>query len=89
MSALSRKSVQAKAAPKSRKAPVRLAGDQDQAAPSPALQQRQTLPEQWAESSRHAAEPAKWSRGRTLAFIGLTCGGFWTCVIFGVASLAR
>jgi len=89
MAAPSRKGAEAKPALKGGKASIRLAGAQDQAAPTPVLQWRETLPEQWAESHRHAAEPTKWSSRRTLAFIALSCGGFWACVALGVARLAH
>jgi hypothetical protein len=89
MAAPSRKSVEAKPAVERRNGSVRLAGAQDQAAPSPALQWREALPEQWAQSQRHAAKPAKWSTRRTLGFIALSCGGFWACVAIGVARLAH
>ncbi len=88
MAAPSRQPAEIKARP-SRKASLRLAGDEDQASPSPALRMQESLHEQWAESGRRAAEPAKWSQRRTLAFVALTCGGFWTCVILGVARLAH
>jgi hypothetical protein len=89
MAAPLRKSVQAKPAASGSKASVRLAGAQDQAGSNPVLQWRETLPEQWAESQRHAAEPTKWSTRRTAAFIALSCGGFWACVALGVARLAH
>jgi hypothetical protein len=89
MAAPSRKSVEAKTSPNPRKLSVWLASGDDQATPSPVLRQQQTLHAQWAEIERHDAEPVKWSRRRSLAFISLTCGGFWACVIIGVTRLAH
>lgn len=71
-----------------RKGSVRLAGPHDQAAASPASQLQDALHDQWSEAARHSAEPAKWSRRRTAAFVTVTCGGFWALVAFGVTRLA-
>jgi hypothetical protein len=74
------------APPRRRKAaPVRLATAQDAAAQSPALHRQALL----QESFQPPGDLAKWSQRRTLAFVGLTCGGFWTCVIVGLAHLAH
>ena len=66
-----------------RSASLRLAGPQDAAAGSPALHRQELL----HETFERLGEPQRWSQRRTLAFIGLTCGGFWTCVAVGVAHL--
>jgi hypothetical protein len=34
-----------------------------------------------------ADDRAKWSSRKTLAFVLLTCGGFWAAVAFGVRAL--
>lgn len=53
------------------------------AAPSPALMLQRAL---GAEMSAVAqAEPGKWPPAATLAFIVVTCGGFWAAVAMGVA----
>ncbi len=87
MAVSSRKRLQAKTPP-GRKTPVRLATAQDHAAPSPARVQRDILHDRWLASERHA-EPAKWSQRRSAAFIALSCGGFWACVILGATRLAH
>jgi hypothetical protein len=76
--------------PRARKgASVRLAEGLEEATASPALRQLDILHEQWAEAERHASEPAKWSRRRTLIFIALTCGGFWAALIVGASRLVH
>jgi hypothetical protein len=62
----------------------RLAGARDEATASPALDQLDALDARWRKDG---APPARWSRRRTAAFVGLTCGGFWACVIAGAAQL--
>jgi hypothetical protein len=89
MAAPSRNSVEAKPAISGKIASVRLANGQDQAAPSAALNWREALPERWLDATLRAEAPAKWSSRRTLAFVGLSCGGFWVCVALGVSRLAH
>ena len=72
-------------APSRRRAAVRLAGAHDAAAQSPALHRQDLL----QETFERLGEPQRWSQRRTLAFVGLTCGGFWTCVIVGLAHILR
>ena len=77
---------EAGAAPlKRRTAPVRLATAQDRAAQSPALHRQELL----QETFDRIGDTRRWSQRRTVAFVGLTCGGFWACVIVGVANLLR
>ncbi len=64
----------------------RLAGPRDEATASPALHQREALDARWRADG---APPARWSRRRTAAFVGLTCGGFWACIIVGATQLLR
>jgi hypothetical protein len=68
---------------------VRLAGSGDEATRSPALHRQELLHETFVGLGERLGEPQKWSQRRTLTFIGLTCGGFWTCVAVGVAHLLR
>jgi hypothetical protein len=73
-----------------RAASVRPAEPDDVAAPSPARRQQTLLDTRWrVVDAPPVDEPGRWSRRRTLAFIGLTCGGFWTCVIIGATQLLR
>lgn len=88
MAAPSRRSAEETAAPARRKASVRLAGAHDPATPSPASLLQDAVNDQWREAARRSAEPAKWSRRRTAAFITVTCGGFWALVTLGVTRLA-
>ncbi len=48
--------------------------------PSPAMQLQDQLERALAESD---FEP-RWSARRTLAFILLTCGGFWAALIYAI-----
>lgn len=48
---------------------------------SPARRMQETLGREFA-----AAEDQPWSPRRTVAFVALTCGAFWTCVYFVVAA---
>ena len=79
----------APAAEDSRKALPRLADHTDAATPSPALRQRDLLGSRWPASDAEPQDPGRWSQRKTLAFIGLTCGGFWTCIAVGAAQLLR
>jgi hypothetical protein len=89
-----RKTLPEGASSRPRPAPgVRLAGPQDAAAGSPALHRQELLQETLEHLGEGLGEPpgdtGRWSQRRTLALIGLTCGGFWTCVIVGLAHLAH
>jgi hypothetical protein len=64
----------------------RLAGALDEATASPALDQQDALDARWRADG---AAPPRWSRRRTAAFVGLTCGGFWACILAGAAQLLR
>ncbi len=88
MAVPSRQDAEAKPSPQRRKAKVRLARSEDQAAPSPVLEQQARLHDQWIADHRGAL-PGKWSKRRTVAFVILSCGGFWACVALGVAWLVR
>jgi len=68
---------------------LRLADGADNAAPSPALRQQDWVDLQWRTAEAQAGEPPRWSQRKSLAFIGLTCAGFWTCVALGAAQLLR
>lgn len=46
---------------------------------SPARRMQETLGREFA-----AVEDEPWSPRRTVAFVTLTCGAFWTCVYFVV-----
>lgn len=48
---------------------------------SPARRMQETLGREFAE-----IEDEKWSTRRTIAFIALSCGAFWTFVYFMVAA---
>ena len=48
---------------------------------SPARRMQETLGREFA-----AVEDQPWSARRTVAFVALTCGAFWTCVYFVVAA---
>lgn len=61
---------------------VPLSIDDRSAAMSPARRMQQTLGREFAE-----VEDQPWSQRRTIAFVALTCGAFWTCVYFVVAAL--
>ncbi len=89
MAAPSRKRVEADAAPRQRKGSIRLAAADDRAAPSPALDQQAALYQHWSPPPHAVAQSGKWSHRRTLAFVAVTCGGFWALVIFGAARLAH
>jgi hypothetical protein len=73
-----------------RAASVLLAAPDDVEPTSTARRQQTPLDAQWRVVDVAAARPpGRWLRRRTLAFIGLTCGGFWACVILGAAQLLR
>jgi len=73
-----------------RAASVRLAAPGDVATLSAERRQQALHDGQWRVVDAAAAEPpGRWPHRRTLAFIGLTCGGFWACVILGAAQLLR
>jgi hypothetical protein len=85
-----RKSTHEGASSRRRPAPgVRIAGPQDVATGSPALHRQELLQETFERLGERAHDTGRWSQRRTLAFIGLTCGGFWTCVIVGLAHILR
>lgn len=69
--------------------PVRLAGDQDAAVASPALETQAMLAEVWDAKDGFDDVAGKWSPRKTAAFLLLTCGGFWTVVGFGVLRALR
>lgn len=51
---------------------------------SPARRMQQTLGREFADVE---LDGKPWSQRRTIAFIALTCGAFWTLVYFFVAAL--
>ena len=80
-------------APRATSAPVdsrlRRAGDADQPAPSPPLDLQREVAAAVARGvfSDDVAAPAggvKWSPRRTLAFLLVTCGGFWAAVAWAM-----
>ncbi len=84
----SRKDAQTTPSPAPAKASARLASVMDQATPSPALQQQERLSAEWGAAAGKAGQP-RWSHRRTIAFVALVCGGFWTCVALGIARLGH
>ncbi len=86
MPAPSRKNAPADASWSAAKVSLRAATAEDVSAPSPALKLRQRVEERWIDDHAPAIDQ-RWSARRTLAFIILTCGGFWACVLFGIARL--
>ena len=51
---------------------------------SPARRMQETLGREFAEVE---LDGKPWSQRRTIAFVALTCGAFWTCVYFLIAAL--
>lgn len=69
--------------------PVRLAGAEDAAVASPALETQTMLAEIWDAKNGFDDLSGKWSPRRTAAFLLLTCGGFWTVVGLGILRVLR
>jgi hypothetical protein len=85
MAAAARRVSPGEAAPSGRHSSPRLAEENDLNTPSPALAQQALIASLWGAPSPQ--EEIKWSPRRTLAFVVLTCGGFWTLVMVGAARL--
>jgi hypothetical protein len=86
MAAATRTRPGAKSALRPSRRSLRLARDGDAASISPARATQSRLSELWTASAELGMDE-KWSPRRSLAFIMLSCGGFWT-IVFVCASRA-
>ncbi len=88
MSAATRTRPGSKAAQRPSRRALRLARAGDEASRSPALENQSRLAELWSAGAELDMD-AKWSPRRTLVFIALTCGGFWTVALLWVSRILR